>query len=594
MVRFEVLDTTRLVEEDTGRSYSLGSGGYLLAYLMLHAPEHVERRKCAKDLYPEEDYEISGNRLRVALTRFKKMVGGALIIGRADLALDISQINVDYVELKKRIQASADLIDPSDELEALTAILPQLGMPLLPDISELWVRHWQEEWRAETKRVLKRLAHLANEAGNWQLISDTYQTALKLELNDVELWKSYLRSLTTIDELDRGIRDFKAASKLEEFNWDSSLVEELKQYIAELKTGQFDVENRWTDSQLIHLGRLLARAIEDTPKDAASFFMTPGATREFARDPSTYVQFLYDLVATDEVMGEIEQDMRLLIIDAEGLRYNWKAVIQQTDNLLAQEMEPPRRARTFFGRSFAFFQGRDFESAVTMIQESAAIYRGLDDYVKTMNCQAVEGSFRWHMGEYEKALAMYAEVRKALLLQDNPLAWANYAINWANTCTVYIILGDWKNALMATNEVFTALGSEPNENMLAMFHTLAGLTYIANEETQKGIDLLVDGLKRSFRRGSSREQQIGLEWAAGALFFRGYIAEANSVLDWVENWRKETQHERSVAENHYADRIKRESGRIKSVKLDPSEDNKRVIGYVINLLRKSESRQVVA
>jgi len=594
MVRLEILDSTKLIEQESGRAYALGSGGHLLAYLALHSPDAVDRRRCALDLYPDDEYEVSGNRIRVAVARFKKLLGDALVASGTELRLEVSGLAVDFLETQQRLKSIGDLVDIADELSELKLLTPMLGKRLLPEVHESWARTWQQDWRQICLIWLNRTATLAKESGDWRTSAEALNLIIQHERSEPETWRAYLRSMHQLDELDRGLRELKSNSIAEHSALSKSDLNDLLNYGEELKSGQLDVSNRWSDSQLMSLGRMLARAIEDAPGDAASFFMANGAVGEFYRDPSTYLPFLYELIADDTVSGEMEQDMRLRIIDAEGLRYNWREVIKQTDHLLAQDMAPPRKGRVFFSRSFAFFQARDFESAVSMIQQSAEIYEQLGDSVKAQNSRAVEASYWWHLGEYEKALTMYAEARTALLAQDSPLSRSNIAISWANTATVNVVLGDWENAKRATLECIAAMGTEPNENMLAMFNTVAGLVYVVQDDEQRGIDLIADGLKRSYRRGSDREQQIGLEWAAGALSYLGYGAEAVAVLEWVDEWRIRTQHTRSIAEQQYVDRITQESGRARTAKLDPGEDPKRVISFAINLLRKAESMRGVA
>jgi len=594
MVRLEILDSTKLIERESGRAYALGSGGHLLAYLALHSPEAVDRRRCALDLYPDDEYEVSGNRIRVAVARFKKLLGDAIVASGTELRLEVSGMEVDFVEIQQRLKAIGDLVDVADELGELKSLAPMLGKKLLPEVHESWARTWQQEWQQNCLSWLNRTETLAKESGDWRTSAEALWLAIQHGRSEPETWRAYLRSMHQLDELERGLREMKSHSIAEHAELSKSELNDLLNYVEELKSGQFDVSNRWSDSQLMSLGRMLARAIEDAPGDAASFFMANGAVGEFYRDPSTYLPFLYELIADDSISGETEQEMRLRIIDAEGLRYNWREVIKQTDFLLAQDIVPHRKGRAFFSRSFAFFQARDFESAVSMIQQSAEIYEQLGDGVKAQNSRAVEASYWWHLGQYDKALSMYADARIALLAQNSPLSRSNTAISWANTATVNVVLGHWENAKRSMLECIAAMGNEPNENMLAMFNTVAGLVYVVDGDLEKGIDLLVDGLKRSYRRGSSREQQIGLEWAAGALSVQGLAAEALGILDWVDDWRNQTQHSRSVAEKQYADRVKADCGSVTAIKLDPDEDSKRVISFVINLLRKSEARRVVA
>ncbi len=587
MIEIEILGSTRLRGEGDEKWTPLRSGGALIAYLVLHAPQAVDRKKCAYDLFPDETYEVSGNRLRVLIARFKKLFGENLSTASAEMRILLDQITVDYFAAREQMQLVEDEVDVEIEFGLLGELLPTLEKELLPEIEESWVRTWQDDWQRDCLRMAKRRMVLCLNKNDWEGTIQATRVGLKHSSADEQLWRGYLKAMHQIGGLDGAMRELTVARNLSETDFADSMYGSLTAYGKELQKEDINVAARWSDAELMNLGRMVARAIEDGPEDAGSFFMSRGATGEFYRDPSSYLPFLRAIVDSESVVGGLEQDLRLKIMDASGLKYDWEEVMRQTDILLSQDIELARLGRVYFGRSFALFQVRDYAGALDAIRKSIAVYEDLGDPVRVVNSRAVEASYRWHGGEYETAIRMYAEAREYLKTQDTPISRGNISIGWANTASVNVVTGDWAKALDSVNNCFDAMGSELNENMFAMFYTLAGVVYVRNKEFVRGIDLLVDGLKRSYRRDSSREMQIGLEWAAGALIELGESGHAIAVLNWVGLWREKVGHTRSVAEQAYADRMLGEGLGREWQAIDPDESAQRVITFVIQQMRSA-------
>jgi|GEM_PF-6024129 len=592
MNRLEILGGLRLVED--GKPKELASGGRLLAYLALHAPNAVDRRKCAADLYPEDDYDVSGNRIRVALARFKKSLGESLISEGRDLQLTGIGLSVDFWEAEQEVQSISDRIDIAEELEGLEKLLPGLERRLLPEIQDAWVEGFRAAWDRECVTLCRRTVDLATGAQKWELSQQASKIGLLHDENNIGLWRTYLRSAYYCRDVESALGDLNRFEESGNCSLSADEILELRNSVKELAAEGKDVAARWSESQLLNLGRMFARVIEEAPGDAASFFLLRGAIGEFYRDPSSYLPFLDSLVSTGALDPEVEQDIRLQIVDASGLRYDSATVLEQTSQLLTMDLTPARKGRALFSRSFAAFQNRNYEAAIEAITESSNLHASLGDELRASNSRMVEGAYRWHMGEIDRALEIYAAGRARLEMHDDSISKANITVNWANMTTIYFILGDINKAKEGMRSCFQAMGEGPNENMMAMFHSLAGAVTVAAGDTLRGVDLLVDGLKRSYRRDSDREMQIGLEWAAGALMEGNFFAESLAVMDWVAAWRFRTNHVRSVAETMYADRIASKCGDVSITKLDPDASPKKVISFVIGRLRELDQRRSVA
>lgn len=588
MTTLHLLGSARLALKD-GKEVKLGAGASLLGYLAKNEGEWVDRRRCALDLYPDEEYEVAGNRLRVALVRLKKLLGDALVADRDQLRLNLDLVEVDVIAVQQALKEISDEIDQKDELERLAGLLPKFRETIVLEGSGLWLLAWQDEWRALCLARLIRLYDLSAEGSQWGLAAESMRAALAQDQTLLANWQRYLRALNESEKLDQGLREIGLAKEAGELSSEDAL--ELRDFCNSVAVPGPDVSNRWTEEEFIALGRMLARGIEDSPEDAATFIVSPGSDGEFNRDRMAYLKFYLELAASEKLSPTREVEVRIRVLEAiHGKENDWKTVIEQSSILLEMELVPKLRSRILFVRSFALFQKRDFDGALSAILEARSISEGSGDSLRAVNCQISEGSFRWHIGEYQKALELYAWGVSELSKVDMPLTRSNISVIWSNTTAVHVILGNWDEAYDSVKNGFRALEIEPNENMLAMFYALVGLVYCQRGEWSKGVDYITDGLRRAYRRRASRDQQISMEWAIGALDFAEMKKDAIALLYWVEAWRKKTEHTRSIAEQKYADRIISGQRISANEKIDPQADVKKVMRYLISRLREAESQ----
>lgn len=588
MITLHLLGSARLILED-GKEVKLGSSANLLGYLAKHEGEWVERRRCAIDIYPDDEYDVSGNRLRVALVRLKKQLGDALNVDRDQLKLNLDLVEVDAIVIQKALRKATDEIDEQDELDRLAGLLPKFKEDLLSDENGLWLLDWQESWRKLCVTRLVRLYDLCCDSKQWGLAVEASKAALAHDPSSIFIWQKYLRSLYELNRIDQGLREIGLAKEASDISKEEAA--ELHEFCKSLAVPGPDVANRWTEEELIVLGRILARGIEDSPEDAAAFFTSRGAEGEFNRDRMVYLKFLLQLTESGQLSKSQEIDTRIRVLEAvHGKENDWKIVLEQTEILMKMDLSLNQQAKVGFVRSFAQFQGRDFEGALATIREATITSERSGDYLRAINCRVSEGSFRWHIGEFDKALELYMLGITELGHSDRPLVRSNLSVIWSNTTAVYVILADWEKAYNATQKAFEALEREPNENMLAMFHALVGIVSCQRGEWSKGVDYISDSLRRAYRRGASRDQQISMEWAIGALSFAGMHKDVVALLDWVNSWRHKTGHTRSVAEQKYVDRLIGKYQLKLGERIDPNESAKKVMSYLISRLREAEAQ----
>jgi len=581
MKQLHLLGSAKLILDD-GKEVKLGSGANLLAYLVFHA-SGVDRKRCVHDLYPDEEYEISGNRLRVALVRFKKFLGNTIVSEGDRLRLDFDQIEVDVLLLRANLQDIHDEVDAQEEFEQLTKLGPRLSEEVLPDVSELWAVSWQESWRRECTNWLTRLYNLAVHQNDWKVASEAARWNIGHD-QSANAWEMYLKAQHKLGNIESALREVTLAERLGQLSEPDS--QHISKIAAQICEQNPEPSERWTRDELVDLGKMFARAITDSPDDAAAFMHCFGAEREFFRDRTRFLPFIFEL-SNSKLSENWEIFTRLRMIDA--IYDDWRGVLRETERLLEMNLSQAQRGRVNFSRSFALFTGRDFDGALACIREAICICQEVGDELRSINCQAAEGSYIWHIGDHERAIEIYAKSIKELKKFDKGVSRSNIGVIWSNLATIHVIDRDWERAREAVKGASAMLEIEPNETIFAMFNTVAGLVEVERGNWKKGTDLLSDGLKRGYRRKSSREQQLGLEWAAGALDLVGFRSDALALLEWVDAWRIRTSHGRSVSEKRYADNIARGERAKVGSKIDPNEDSKKVIQYAVGRLREAEA-----
>jgi tetratricopeptide (TPR) repeat protein len=224
------------------------------------------------------------------------------------------------------------------------------------------------------------------------------------------------------------------------------------------------------------------------------------------------------------------------------------------------------------------------------IAESIGIYQELNLDLQVEISMTTEGSFRWHMGNYNVGLERNKQFIENHQNVDEIIRAGNSAVACCNNATVYSILGEWKEARRYFDLALQISIRLQFESIQAMMRTLGGLILARTGDVLGGAEMLIEGLQLSYRRGQPREQQIGLEWACGVLAYQGYEEDATAVLDWVNGWRESTLHTRSVAEATYAGKIYALSGGRSILGIDPKEPTRAVMAFVIQRLRAIQAK----
>lgn len=584
MERIEILGGLTVVEE--GVKKKLGSGGRLLAYLVLQSPQVVDRQGCASDLYPSDRYEVSGNRLRVALVRLRQKFKESLIVDHRGIQFIPGDVAVDYWDACHQFRSVIDQVDLAEEYEKLKELLPVLEQRLMPEVDDDWAHAFQKKWREDCMGHLRRLGEIADDLRDWTVLLQAGTAGLRQDRNSVLFWRYGFKASFALSHDASFLSDWRQFVKSELCLLSPEEISDVEDAFTKQRDALTRAGREWSDSQLLTVGRMVMGMIENHRDELARFFVSDGISEDFYRDPSPHLPFLKAILKAGSLTEENELDIRLRIVEGVSFSYEWATVFEQTSEMLERDLNEYQRAAILFYRAFASFHIRDYDSAIREITESMELSDRGGFPTRVANAGLMLSAFYWQRGDFEQGLALKSRYRSELELSENVGRWLNIGVSWSNEAAVWFILGDFEKALFATQRCFECQERTQSETVLAMQNTITGAVLVVNGQVARGVELLIDGLKRSYRRKSNREMQIGLEWAAGALQFGGQNSTAFALLKWVDQWRDQSHHIRSVAERVYSDRIEKLCGDVTLKPIDPEEDVRNVIAFAIRQLRE--------
>lgn len=172
----------------------------LLKVLATRRGRPITREAAAEALWPEEDPQLLGNRLSVALSTIRKVLDPGrryppdhyLAADARTIALRPDHVDIDLVEFLRVADQGIDLMARGDRAAAIGPLrrARQLyaGDFLEEDLYEEWAVEAREEARSRLLTVLRLLAHLAAEQGADESAGQYLGQLLEREPYDEDAW----------------------------------------------------------------------------------------------------------------------------------------------------------------------------------------------------------------------------------------------------------------------------------------------------------------------------------------------------------------------------------------------------------------------
>lgn len=564
LFRVELLGGFALYAEGKPEPLAVRSYSRIYALLALHLGQGVLRRQIINALWPDVSQQVAANRLRVALSEFRKELGPALLEWDGMVGLNPELVSVDLHDLTSQLEFNDDEIDEEFEISSFEQELTRLSKQLLPLLDEPWVEEFQRKWSHDALSALKRLSDLAWKNDNHKLVFASAEAALKHDPFDDYHWQAYLRSRSILGDTAEALRTFGQAQRSIKTTIEGEFSEETLELVAELKLGRLNQVGKpshiLNQRESEYLTKLFHKVAQTQPEVAMAFLGTPGTGLEHVNFSDVSVPILEDLVINSTSRSENWQRalFNLLIVKS-GLNDSG-AMLKYGQILLDSNPDVRIVSFTMTYMAFAHLQLRSYDEGIQLADEGIKLMEDLGRTKDACQLYTNKASLLWHQGIFEPALEFYDISSEAAKMLSKEAEERTVGTNEVNKGLVHLMKGTPEEGLSHLEvalEMLTEAGLESNYPLL--LPPVGYARYIVNSDPS-GIDLVVKGLKIGYRIGHERGMQITLDFAAGILARAGKKQFAVEVLAFAKGWRESTAHPFSVAEQMFVDRVLVECG----------------------------------
>lgn len=555
--RIDTLGQFRLINCETTQTVPLRSYRRVLIHLALHRQHSVPRRTLEADLYPEVGPAVAQNRLRVALSTLRRLLGDGLLETDEGLSLDPQVIAVDLASVDSGLGEAENSLDAADEAVALRSILPDLRKPLLPDFHDLWVIPFQSDWIHRATSTLRRLIRLENQLENWEGVQTAAIAILRHDPYDADAWIERVAAGGKLGLARRAFSEFASARTAlrksgSDFSEDAvRRVQGLREDLA----AERDVASELSASVVELLGRTVAGLVLSDPREAGALFAIPGIRHAMLRHPHAAAS-VFDLLLDrlpDRDVGWCE--LAIQAVAAHVGMHRAERTIALSQDLLDCADDPQIRSKAYLYRAFALVQSRRYEEGLATLDAYALELERLPDEQAYHTLLSQRGTFLVQMARFGEAEACFARALPFQETHNDALGRERLAILRTNIAVMHLMRDDVESALPLLEAAHSSAKELGFDRILPLILPFAGYAWVRIGGQPEGVEAIIDGLKRAYRSGDTRAVQVGLDLACGAIAELGDTGLAVAALNWAGNWRKSCDHEWSPAERLFVDRI---------------------------------------
>ncbi len=539
----------------------------------------------AKALWPDASEDVAANRLRVSLSRLKVALGPILVIDRPTIRLVGADISVDLWELEQVLLEALDEVEPSRQLELLSAhshLLRDLSWRRFEDIDSSGTL---TSWNRVCRKAIHQMAEVASTQKDsksvelaWQLMCDRGDFEPQICIQFLECQKSSA-------SLEEGFRLIKRVAKACRVGTESARFQEIAQHYRNLSASGLATSSL-TPSKCQLIGSALLGKVAMHAESLSRVLTEPDVALHMQSNPVEQLS-IFDLVQSHLLKGT----SAWVSVELSRLRifyvlYNSHRVIEISKGLLESDLTPAQRIDVLLYCSFAQFIIRRWDQAMASIQDAGALAISRGTQSQQERCQITKAAYLWHLGKVDEARAIYDSLLGMPVLSNDEVFGSSHALIRLNYGILECVWGEVheaKHHLELAYEERQAMNFARRSPLLL---SVLGFVCAKTGDVSRAVDFSIEGLKLSYGRESSRDGQMNMEWACGVLALSNFRAEAKGVMDWVNEWRIRTEHTRSVCEERYADSLGLRDIDGTLPQLDGSSEYRQVLRLLIKCLRQ--------
>lgn len=555
MIRVRLLGTLAIFDDDVEIELAGRNERRLIGLLGLSAGRVCQRRDVALSLWPEVDFEVSGNRLRTTLVALKKAFGERDVVEATATTLRLAgSVEVDLDQVK-RVMDRVRLTSESRVLGNLYhELINALKPGLLVGVHDEWLHMYQDYWSGVLQDVLHKAAEHEFDHEQYIRASELAAQAVERQLDDALGWEIFLRSMAKLGEGREAYRKFSAARRrVRQEGW-LEFEQSLGQLAKEVRDGDHAINPAlWPlppggDSVLVRAFQRMAQL----DRDLAAKFVTSDAFRlEAFRSPEPSLGIVEQLADSLAPNDPNRPAVLLMAMRIHSLLHNSERVIQLSEDLLAAELTPSQRRLALTVTSFANFQLRQFDSALRLVDEALEIAQ---QHLKPYQIQltlADKAHYLWHLGDFEAALSCFESVLTAIAEEPEPLVSYAPALLHGNIGAIHVHCGRLAQGLDWLERGHSLANSGRYREQIHQIEAPLGFTLTALGRPTEGRKAILSSLTHFFRTRNQRALALGLDYTASALLQlkKAHLAEA--LFEWTDAFRTDIRHSRTKSETMF-------------------------------------------
>jgi|GEM_PF-6568294 len=538
-----------IIQGSLARYLSLLSSQKIIT-LLCQRPDYVwPRAELGRALWPDSDDESNRNRIRTALVQINSGFTNKATIQaeKNTLAINAQLIECDLWQAKSRLRNAQASVDETEEEQALRNLLQIIDRPYLPTFQDSWADFERRRWRDRALDSKMRLAAFAESRQDWPTSIDLYESALSERPYDEKVWAAILRVYTFSGRhIEICERFNQTRSKLRrelKGKFTSSLIS-----LAESYSSGRNAEPEISTSQSEIVSRTFVRMMRNSPKDAIHFLSQDAFRSEIYRSPNLAKDLLDQALANTKE----NDDSRLQCIGhaviASSILNNRQDVQRLAPIILNHDTNLNRLRGAGTALSFAYFQTRDWEQAYHYGEQTIETAIKIGDPVGVQLSYAQVAAFDWHLGKFEKATQTYKDNLKVLAKHKTPAALIGSSIITINLGILQAIQGETALAIKNLSKGISLAEFANHLSILDLALPVLGAMRIQSGDIEQGTASLTRGLTLAYRHKDQRTLEIALDFAALALATLNYPSNALAIVKLVRQYRHESEHPRSIAE----------------------------------------------
>lgn len=549
----------------------------VLARVCLSPSESLSRAQIASDIWPDEEYAVSGNRLRTNLVILKQALApsDAVKADRSAIWIEDGLLQSDLREANALTRKVRVLQDLDLELQTLTHLLEIIDVPLLEGFEDEWLVPYRDYWIEQRSRNWLRTAQIHQESGRLLDADRAIDKALERDQFNADAWVRRLRVSAQLGKSEEVLARFKAAEGALRRQVDTGFPKEVQSVASRVQRGAIPTakpHHEFTASEKqILIGALEHMASHD-PEGFQRILGSLSFRGQVFRKPFAAFHLILDTLEGSETSMEVKTAVNRSGLVA-SIYLNEHAEVEKLcgwiiDNCPENGVD---HIIALHQLSFIRFEQRNWDSAYSLAHRALELARR-EQPSQIQLVLANLASFDLHMGKLDEAEKAYLDALEFYSDENDLRSRHNFAVISWNLGYAKAVAQDWQGASAYALDAWRRTAVDGFEPLRASVGPLLGFTRVVLG-SRDGVKLILDGLNEAYRNRSTRYVEIGMDYAAGALACLGDGGNAVAALDAVARLRGTRCHHRSIAEERFASFVRAQAGDPASIPQWPESES---------------------